>query len=269
MERKFNAFKGERRSGGPKRPASPRPKQSSLIIGRQPVMEALNSGKPIERIYMLRSATGDIIPQIKEKALTGNIPINVVPVEKLNGLTQANHQGVIALTGQVSYLDLQDVISHVIEQGETPLFLILDGITDVRNIGAIARSAVCCGAQAIIIPDKGIAALNEEAMKSSAGALEKIAICRVNSLLKAIDTLHLNGIKVLSSEMETEIKLYDCDLREPVAVIMGSEDKGVYPALIKASDVLFRIPMAGNFESFNVSVAAGIILYEAMKQRTV
>lgn len=270
MERKFNAFKGERKSGGgPKRFASPRPKQSSLIIGRQPVMEALNSGKPIERIYMLRSATGDIIPQIKEQAAANNIPINVVPVEKLNGLTQANHQGVIALTGQVTYLDLQDVISHVTEQGETPLFLILDGITDVRNIGAIARSAVCCGAQAIIIPDKGIAALNEEAMKSSAGALEKIAICRVNSLLKAIDTLHLNGIKVLASEMETEIKLYDCDLKEPVAVIMGSEDKGVYPALIKASDVLFRIPMAGNFESFNVSVAAGIILYEAMKQRTI
>ncbi|WP_291911567.1 23S rRNA (guanosine(2251)-2'-O)-methyltransferase RlmB [Chitinophaga sp. CB10] len=255
MERKF------------KRHASPRPKQSSLIIGRQPVMEAINSGKPIERIFMLRSATGDIIPQIKEAAQTYNIPVNLVPVEKLNGLTQANHQGVIALAGNVTYLDLQDVISHVTEQGQTPLFLILDGITDVRNIGAIARSAVCCGAQAIIIPDKGVAALNEEAMKSSAGALERIAICRVNSLLKAIDTLHLNGIKVLTSEMETDAMLHECDLTEPVAVIMGSEDKGVYPALRKASDVLFRIPMAGKFESFNVSVAAGIILYEAMKQR--
>lgn len=271
MERKFNSFKGERRTGGggPKRFASPRPKQSSLIIGRQPVIEALNSGKPIERIFMLRTATGDIIPQIKELAAANNIPINVVPVEKLNGLTQANHQGIVAIAGNVTYLDLQDVISHVTEQGETPLFLILDGITDVRNIGAIARSAVCCGAQAIIIPDKGIAALNEEAVKSSAGALEKIAVCRVNSLLKAIDTLHLNGIKVMASEMETELKLYDCDLKEPVAVIMGSEDKGVYPALIKASDILFRIPMAGNFESFNVSVAAGIIMYEALKQRTI
>ncbi|RAJ73668.1 23S rRNA (guanosine2251-2'-O)-methyltransferase [Chitinophaga dinghuensis] len=255
MERKF------------KKHASPRPKQSSLIIGRQPVIEAINSGRPIERIFMLRSATGDIIPQIKEGAQQFNIPVNLVPVEKLNGMTQANHQGVIALVGNVTYLDLQDVISHVTEQGQTPLFLILDGITDVRNIGAIARSAVCCGAQAIIIPDKGIAALNEEAMKSSAGALEKIAICRVNSLLKAIDTLHLNGIKVLTSEMETDIKLFDVNLTEPVAVIMGSEDHGVYPALRKASDVLFRIPMAGEFESFNVSVAAGIILYEAMKQR--
>jgi 23S rRNA (guanosine2251-2'-O)-methyltransferase len=255
MERKF------------KKHASPRPKQSSLIIGRQPVLEAIHSGKPIERIFMLRSATGDIIPQIREAAQQYNIPVNLVPQEKLNGMTQANHQGIIALAGNVTYLDLQDVISHVTEQGQTPLFLILDGITDVRNIGAIARSAVCCGAQAIIIPDKGIAALNEEAMKSSAGALEKISVCRVNSLLKAIDTLHLNGIKVLTSEMETDITLPECDMKEPVAVIMGSEDKGVYPALRKASDVLFRIPMAGSFESFNVSVAAGIILYEAMKQR--
>lgn len=246
---------------------APRPKASSMVIGRQPVVEAINAGKAIERIYMLRGATGDIIPQIKKLADQYNIPVNLVPVEKLNGLTSFNHQGVIAITGQINYLDLQDVISHVTEQGETPLFLILDGITDVRNIGAIARSAVCCGAQAIIIPDRGIAALNEEAIKSSAGALETISVCRVNSLLKAIDTLHLNGIKVIASEMEAETKLYDCQLQEPVAVIMGSEDKGVYPALLKASDTLFHIPMAGNFESFNVSVAAGIILYEAMKQR--
>lgn len=225
------------------------------------------AGKAIERIYLLRTATGDIIPQIRQLANQYNIPINMVPVEKLNGLTQANHQGCIAITGQISYLDLQDVISHVTDQGETPLFLILDGITDVRNIGAIARSAVCCGAQAIIIPDKGIAALNEEAVKSSAGALEKIAVCRVNSLLKAIDTLHLNGIKVVASEMESEHVLHELPLTEPVAVIMGSEDKGVFPALLKATDIQFRIPMAGNFESFNVSVAAGIILYEAMKQR--
>jgi 23S rRNA (guanosine2251-2'-O)-methyltransferase len=238
-----------------------------MVIGRQPVVEAIQAGKAIERIYLLRTASGDIIPQIRSLAAQYNIPINMVPTEKLNGLTQANHQGCIAITGHVSYLDLQDVISHVTDSGETPLFLILDGITDVRNIGAIARSAVCCGAQAIIIPDKGIAALNEEAIKSSAGAMEKISICRVNSLLKAIDTLHLNGIKVVASEMEAESTLQDLPLNEPVAIIMGSEDKGVYPALLKATDVQFRIPMSGNFESFNVSVAAGIILYEAMKQR--
>lgn len=249
------------------KPSPPKPKQSALIIGRQPLVEAMKAGKPIERIFMLKNATGDIIPMIRQLAAEQRVPINTVPVEKLNSLTRANHQGVVAVTAQVSYLDLQDVISHVVDKGETPLFLILDGITDVRNIGAIARSAVCCGAQAIIIPDKGIAALNEEALKSSAGALEKIAVCRVNSLLKAVDTLHLNGIKILASEMEAPVKLSDCPWKEPVAVIMGSEDKGVYPALLKAADMQFNIPMQQRFESFNVSVAAGIILYEAMKQR--
>jgi 23S rRNA (guanosine2251-2'-O)-methyltransferase len=259
-QRRFNKPAGFRQH-------APRPKASSLVIGRQPIVEAIKAGKAIERIYMLKNATGDIIPQIRQLATEFNIPVNTVPVEKLNGMTAGNHQGCIAIAGHISYLDLQDVISHVTEQGLTPLFLILDSITDVRNIGAIARSAVCCGAQAIIIPDKGIAALNEEAIKSSAGALESISVCRVNSLLKAIDTLHLNGIKVIASDMEATDKLYDVPLQEPLAIIMGSEDKGVYPALLKAADTLFRIPMAGNFESFNVSVAAGIILYEAMKQR--
>ncbi len=143
----------------------------------------------------------------------------------------------------------------------------LDGITDVRNIGAIARSAVCCGAQALIIPDKGMGALNEEALKSSAGALEKIHICRVNSLLKAVDSLHLNGILVYASSMKSEKKLFELNLSIPCCIMMGSEDKGLQPYLNKAADELFTIPMAGNFDSFNVSVAAGIILYEAMKKR--
>ncbi|UYQ94390.1 23S rRNA (guanosine(2251)-2'-O)-methyltransferase RlmB [Chitinophaga horti] len=268
-QRNFKPFKGGKREGGgfARKPHAPKPKQSSLIIGRQPVIEALNAGTAIERIFMLRNAGGEIMLQIRNEAMAKQVPINMVPAEKLDSLTQATHQGVIAITAKVSYLDLQDVISHVMESGETPLFLILDGITDVRNIGAIARSAVCCGAQAIIIPDKGIAALNEEAVKSSAGALERISVCRVNSLLKAVDTLHLNGIKVVASEMTAETKLYDMEWKEPLAIIMGSEDKGVYPALLKAADGIFNIPMAGGFESFNVSVAAGIIMYEAMKQR--
>jgi 23S rRNA (guanosine2251-2'-O)-methyltransferase len=164
-------------------------------------------------------------------------------------------------------MDLQQVIDHVTSNGETPLFVILDGITDVRNIGAIARSAVCCGAQAIIIPDKGVGALNEEAIKSSAGALEKINICRVNSLMKAVDTLHLNGIKVFATEMTAEKFLYEVDYSEPCCIVMGNEENGVFPALMKICDEKIKIPMAGNFESFNVSVATGIVLYEAMKKR--
>jgi 23S rRNA (guanosine2251-2'-O)-methyltransferase len=143
----------------------------------------------------------------------------------------------------------------------------MDGITDVRNIGAIARSAVCCGAQAIIIPDKGVGALNEEAVKSSAGALELVQVCRVNSLLKALDTLHLNGIKVFTSEMKAPKKLFELNFTEPCCVVMGNEEKGVQSYMNKAADDSFAIPMQGKFDSFNVSVATGIILYEAMKQR--
>jgi 23S rRNA (guanosine2251-2'-O)-methyltransferase len=164
-------------------------------------------------------------------------------------------------------MDLQQVTDHVVSSGDVPLFVILDGITDVRNIGAIARTAVCCGAQAIIIPDKGVGALNEEAMKSSAGALDKINICRVNSLMKTVDELHMNGIKVYASEMTAQKNLHELDFKEPSAIVMGSEERGVFAPLMKICDEQFKIPMAGNFESLNVSVATGIILYEAMRQR--
>ncbi len=244
-------------------------KQSSLIIGRQPLVEALQSGKSIDKILLQKNTVGDVINTIRQLAREKNIPIQVVPVEKLNGMTKANHQGLIAFVARVAYMDLQEVIDHVVGNGELPLFLMLDGVTDVRNIGAIARSAVCCGAHAIIIPDKGVGALNEEAMKSSAGALEMIHICRVGSLLKAVDTLHLNGIKVFTSEMRATENVYDLPFEDPCCIIMGDEGKGVQPYLAKAADHFFKIPMAGEFDSFNVSVASGIILYEAMKHRMV
>ena len=241
-------------------------KQSSLIIGRQPLVEALQAGRGIDKILLQKNISGDNIQVIRQLAREQNVPIQVVPPEKLNGLSKSNHQGVLAFVARVQYMDLQQVIDHVVSAGEAPLFLMLDGVTDVRNIGAIARSAVCCGAQAIIIPDKGVGALNEEAMKSSAGALELIHICRVNSLLKAVDTLHLNGIKVFTSEMRAEEKVYELPFTDPCCVIMGDEGKGVQPYLAKAADHFFKIPMATQFDSFNVSVASGIILYEAMKQ---
>ena len=144
----------------------------------------------------------------------------------------------------------------------------LDGVTDVRNIGGIARSALVCGAQAIIIPDRGVGALNEEAVKASAGALEKIHVCRVTSLLKAVDTLHLNGFKIYSSELEAPVKVFEADFSQPCCIIVGNEEKGIQSYLTKASDVRFTIPMKGKFDSLNVSVATGIILFEALKQRS-
>ncbi|HVK49694.1 MAG TPA: 23S rRNA (guanosine(2251)-2'-O)-methyltransferase RlmB [Pseudobacter sp.] len=242
-------------------------KKSQLIIGRQPVIEAIESGRAIDKIFFQRSVTGDAIGKIRQLSRDNNIPIQQVPPEKLDSFTRANHQGVIAIAALVQYLDLQQVIDHVVSAGETPLFVMLDGVTDVRNIGAIARTAVCCGAQALIIPDKGVGALNEEAIKSSAGALEKIQVCRVNSLMKAVDTMHLNGIKVYASEMTANETVFELEYRDPCCIIAGSEDKGVFAGLLKISDSIFKIPMAGNFESLNVSVATGMILYEAMKQR--
>ena len=243
-------------------------KKSSIIIGRQPLIEAIRSGRALDKILLQRNTAGESIAEIRELAREHSIPVQIVPGEKLDSLTRASHQGVIAFAALVQYLDLQQVIDHVVAAGTLPLFVMLDGVTDVRNIGAIARSAVCCGAQALIIPDKGVGALNEEAMKSSAGALERIHICRVNSLLKAVDSLHLNGIKVFTSEMGADKKVFELELAEPCCIVMGSEDKGVQSYIRKAADEHFTIPMTGDFDSFNVSVAAGIILYEAMKHRT-
>lgn len=244
-----------------------RPKKSSLVIGRANVLSALRDGRQLERIYLVPAAADDVVEQIKNLAAQQQVPINKVPVEKLNGFNISNHEGCVALLSKIRYQDLQQVISFVVERGEAPLLLILDGITDIRNIGGIARTALCTGVHAIIIPDKGVGALNEDAITASAGALEQIAVCRVNSLMKAVDELHLNGINAFASEMKADKKLSDIDLAEPCAIVMGSEDKGIHPALMRICDERFRIPMKGNFDSLNVSVATAMILYEAMKQR--
>lgn len=244
-----------------------RPKKNSLIASKPGVLDALRSGKALDRLYISNKISNDSIKEIKSLASQNNVPINYVPAEKLNSFNIQNHEGFVAIISKVQYQDLQQVISFVVENGETPLFLILDGITDIRNIGGIARTAFCMGVQAIIIPDKGIGALNEDAILTSAGALEKITVCRVNSLMKAVDELHLNGIKILASEMTASKNIFDINFKEPVAIVMGSEENGIYPALMKVCDEKFKIPMANDFESLNVSVATGLILYEAMKQR--
>ena len=246
-----------------------RPKKNTLIVGRAKVIQALEEGKQLDRIYLVSTVHGETVDAIKNLAEKHGVPINKVPVEKLNGYNVSNHEGCVAVISKVQYQDLQSVISFVVDNGEVPLLFILDGITDVRNIGALARTALCTGVHAIIIPDKGVGALNEDAIATSAGALEQIAICRVSSLMKTVDDLHLNGIKVFASEMSAKEDLFNINLSEPCAIVLGSEDKGIYPALMKICDGQFKIPMKNEFESLNVSVAAGMILYEAMKQRII
>ena len=245
----------------------PKQKTLPLLIGRKPIMEALQSGAAIEKIFMLRSATGPEIGTIKQLAREYNVPVSQVPVEKLDYLTKSQHQGVVAWASLLNYVDLQAGISHVVEAGETPLFVMLDGVTDVRNVGAIARTALCCGAQGLILPTSHAASLTEEAVKTSAGALHKIMLCRVPSVPQAMDILRLNGIQVLGTQMKGSIPVYEADMTIPSCIVMGAEDTGISKDVLKRADVLIRIPMATAFDSLNVSVAAGMILYEAAKQR--
>ena len=239
-----------------------------LLIGRKPVLEALQSGAAIEKLFLLRSATVQEISAIKQIARERNIPISQAPVEKLNGMTRAEHQGVVAWTSLLQYIDLQDAISHVVEAGQVPLFVLLDGVTDVRNVGAIARSALCCGAQGIILPTSHAASLTEEAIKTSAGALRKIMLCRIPSVQQAMDVLRLNGIQILGTQMKGSVPVYEVDMTTPTAIVMGAEDTGISRDVLKRADYLIRIPMAAEFDSLNVSVATGMILYEAIRQRT-
>jgi 23S rRNA (guanosine2251-2'-O)-methyltransferase len=239
-----------------------------LLIGRKPLLEAIQQGTAIEKIFMLRTASGPEITAIKQLAKERHIPISQVPVEKLDSMTRAQHQGVVAWTSLLQYVELQDAISMVVDKGDVPLFILLDGVTDVRNVGAIARSAWCCGAQGIILPTSSSASLTEEAIKTSAGALHKIMLCRIPSVPQAIDVLRLNGIQVLGTEMRGSVPVYESDLTIPSCVVMGAEDTGISKDVLKRADKLIRIPMAVNFDSLNVSVAAGMILYEAIRQRS-
>jgi 23S rRNA (guanosine2251-2'-O)-methyltransferase len=238
-----------------------------LLIGRKPVMEALEQGTGIEKIFLLRTATGEEVNRIKHLAKELNIPISQVPVEKLNGMTKAVHQGVVAYTSLLDYVDLQSAIDSVVDKGETPLFMLLDGVTDVRNIGAIARTALCCGAHGLILPTSQSASLTEDAIKTSAGALKQILLCRIPSVPQAIDVLRLNGIQVLGTHMKGSVPIYDANLAIPSCIVMGAEDTGISKDVLKRAEQLIHIPMAVKFDSLNVSVAAGMIMYEAIRQR--
>lgn len=238
-----------------------------LLIGRKPVLEAIEQGTTIEKIFLLRSAAGPEITSIKQLARERDIPISQVPVEKLNNLTRVQHQGVVAWTSLLQYVDLQSAISHVVEEGQVPLFVLLDGVTDVRNVGAIARTALCCGAQGLILPTSSSASLTEEAIKTSAGALRKILLCRIPSVQQAIDVLRLNGIQVMGTQMQGSVPVFETNLTIPSCIVMGAEDTGISKDVIRRADTLIRIPMAAAFDSLNVSVATGMILYEALRQR--
>lgn len=230
-------------------------------------MLALKEGKALEKIFLQNTLYGPETAELRRLAEEAGTPVSKVPVEKINNFNVTGHEGCVAQLARVKYIELQQLISFVVEKGETPFFIMLDGVTDIRNIGAIARSAYCFGVNALIIPEKGVGVLNEDAILTSAGALEHLSVCRVRSLMKAVDELHLNGIKVWAAEMKEGSDIAARDLTEPCALVLGAEEKGIYPALAKICDGAIHIPMPGEFDSLNVSVAAGICMYEVCRQR--
>ncbi len=245
------------------------PKESNqMVFGIRAVIEAIKSGKEIESLYLQRGLSGGIILELRSILKEHETGFQSVPLEKLNRLTQKNHQGAVAFISPITYHKIENIIPAIYEKGEVPFILILDGITDVRNFGAIARTAECAGVHAIIVPSKGSAQINPDAIKTSAGALYKIPVCRHDSLLKTAKFLQESGLQLIACTEKTNDYLYQPDYTAPTAVIMGSEEDGISTELIRISDYLAKIPMFGEIESLNVSVSAGVLLYEAVRQRT-
>lgn len=241
---------------------------SNIIYGHHPVVEAIRAGKAVEKVFFQQGERGEVEKEIRHLTKEYNIPLQVVPREKLNKLVKGAHQGVVAWLALVEFQSIEDVLPWIYEQGETPLLMVLDSITDVRNFGAICRSAEVMGVHAVVIPQNGSAPANEEAMKASAGALARIRLCRVRSLFSTVDFLKESGVQVVVTALtHHSIPVFDVDFTPPTAILMGSEGDGVHPKLIKMADVVTKIPQATDFDSLNVSVAAGVVLYEALRQR--
>jgi 23S rRNA (guanosine2251-2'-O)-methyltransferase len=241
---------------------------TDIIFGRNPVTEALDSGVEIEKIYMLNSMRGETEVMMRRICKEKNIPLAKVPEIKLKELTKNKvHQGLVAMISPIRYQEVQDIIAGVFENGQTPLLLVADGVTDVRNLGALARSAYFFGAHALILSGGVGGRINDEAVKASAGAMLKIPVCRNPSIFNLISELQSAGIKVLASGMKTENSISESYLNEPVAILLGSEDKGLHPKVFEVVDEVVKIPAGGDFDSLNVSVAGGILMYEVNRQR--
>ncbi len=240
--------------------------ECNLVFGIRPVAEAVESGKQIEKIYMRKGADGQLMNDLRDLCLRHRLRVQEVPVEKLNRLTKGNHQGVVAQMAAIEYVELQDILERVPDD-ETPLIVLFDGITDIRNFGGIARSAECAGAHGIITSLKNSAPVNAEAMKASAGALNRIPVCRVGSIRNTIKTLQAEGFRVVAATEHSRKLIYDADFRQPTVIIMGSEEKGISKETLKLCDEQLAIPLIGAIESLNVSAAAAVMLFEVVRQR--
>ena len=238
-----------------------------LICGVHPLREAVLSGKSIEKVFLQKDIQNPQINDLKALIREKHIPMQFVPVEKLNRMTKTLHQGVIGLVSMISYVSLEDEMEKILAQNDKPFLLMLDRVSDVRNMGAIVRTAECAGVQAVIIPDAGSAQINSDSVKTSAGALLRVPVCKVSNLKSAIHYLKACGLNVFAATEKGAENYTQSDYTKPCVIIMGAEEDGVSKDLLKLSDELVRIPLQGEIESLNVSVAAGVLLYEVVRQR--
>lgn len=241
--------------------------ETTTIFGTRAVLEAIHNGETIDKIYVQKGLSGQLFQELQQKTKSGDYNISYVPVEKLNKLVKGNHQGVVAKISPIAFSDLEEVVEKALSKGTAPLFLLLDQIDDVRNFGAIIRTAECCGVDGIIIPKKGGAPVTADTVKTSAGAIFNIPLIKVDHIKDAIYYMQASGIKVVAATEKTDTLLYNADLAQPVALIMGNEGKGISDSVLKLADEKAKLPMLGSIGSLNVSVACGAFLYEVVRQR--
>ncbi len=241
--------------------------KDQYIFGIRAVIEAIQSGKEIDKLLIKKDINGELISELFALVKEMHIPVQRVPIEKINRITRKNHQGVIAFLSAVTYYKLDDVVPVFYEEGLNPFVVVLDGITDVRNFGAIARTCDCAGVNAIVIPEKNSVSVNADAVKTSAGALNYVPVCREKNLVNAVKTLHNSGYKVIGASEKSSVNYTKVDYTGPVALILGAEDKGISKDLLKLCDNFVSIPEFGNINSLNVSVAGGVMMFEVVRQR--
>lgn len=248
------------------KPSYKRKDKGDFIFGVRAVIEAVKAGRELNKILIQKGMQKELFLELKEELKGENYPLQFVPAEKLNGITDKNHQGVIAYVSPVQYHKIEEVVEGLLEEGKKPFILALDRITDVRNFGAIARTAECEGVDAIVIPSKGSVQVTPDAIKTSAGALNRIKVCKTDNLKDSLFYIQQCGLRLVACTEKSSVPLYETNLRGSVAVIMGSEKDGITSDLINMADISCRIPMRGEIASLNVSVAAGMVLYEKLRQ---
>lgn len=244
-----------------------KPVNNDMIFGIRPIQEAIKSGKTFDKLFVQKDLTGDLLKELLTELKDNRIIFTKVPFEKLNRLTRKNHQGVIGFISPIEFASIDNIIDRCFATGKNPLILVLDRITDVRNFGAIVRTAECAGVDAVVVPAHGAAQISSDAMKTSAGGLNYVPICRAFNLPQTLETIQQSGINLVACTEKTDKTVYEADLKDPLAIIVGSEEDGISKEIMQIANQKAKIPINGRIESLNVSTSAGVIIYEALRQR--